>query len=212
MKSAEKLESVLSEVINCLRGARGVVCVILFGSYARGDYDQYSDIDLLVIFQDEDEMWKNRRQIFEKISKTGLLIQMLTRTVDELNRSDPHFLKTVLQEGRILLMRYPLDLEADLLLSEKYLLINYSLKGVSESKKQSLLYTLYGKDTKSYSYGGLLEKSGGRKVARACILVPKKNSQKIIQVLKKYAIPFKAEEIWMKIPLQKSRLLSVNNA
>ncbi|MEM2442970.1 MAG: nucleotidyltransferase domain-containing protein [Candidatus Bathyarchaeia archaeon] len=49
-------EDVIREVGRCayaLREELGLERVIIFGSYARGDYTAASDIDILVIFDDE---------------------------------------------------------------------------------------------------------------------------------------------------------------
>jgi len=49
-------EEVVREISRCaaeLRDSLGLECVILFGSYAKGRYTVASDIDLLVIFNDE---------------------------------------------------------------------------------------------------------------------------------------------------------------
>ncbi|MEM2940142.1 MAG: nucleotidyltransferase domain-containing protein [Thermoproteota archaeon] len=35
---------------------REVITIILFGSFARGDYDEYSDYDLLVVFRNKESM------------------------------------------------------------------------------------------------------------------------------------------------------------
>ena len=79
--------------------------VILFGCWARGTANQWSDVDLLVIFpalEDKREMAVNIR-----LSLSGLSVgkDILVSTPDEIRRRG-HFIGTVLhsalREGRVL--------------------------------------------------------------------------------------------------------------
>ena len=46
-----KVMSILSELSNLAKNSFGdkLTAVILYGSYARGDYDEYSDVDVMII-------------------------------------------------------------------------------------------------------------------------------------------------------------------
>ena len=81
--------------------------IILFGSYARGDYTDKSDIDLLIIKKD----LKNGREInnilyrafFEnKIEVPIDLISVDYNRYKELNNTIGYIYKTIKEEGRIL--------------------------------------------------------------------------------------------------------------
>jgi len=52
----EKLNSLLPEIENRIRELFGekVLKIVLFGSYARGDYNNESDIDIFVLVNDND--------------------------------------------------------------------------------------------------------------------------------------------------------------
>lgn len=69
MQLRSEVESDLDSLVKAIADVEGVVAVILFGSRARGDYDEYSDYDLLVIFEDDEVMWRNRRKLFENVGK-----------------------------------------------------------------------------------------------------------------------------------------------
>jgi len=84
MKLVGKLESDLDRLVEAISNVEGVLAIILFGSRARGDYDEYSDYDLLVVFQNDEVMWENRRKLYEKVEKLGLFTQVLTRSLEEL--------------------------------------------------------------------------------------------------------------------------------
>ena len=81
--------------------------IILFGSYARGDYTDKSDIDLLIIKKD----LKNGREInntlyrafFEnKIDVPIDLISVDYSKYNELNNTIGYIYKTIKEEGKIL--------------------------------------------------------------------------------------------------------------
>ena len=78
--------------------------VILFGSYARGSYDRYSDLDLVIIK-------RTRRRFLDRIKEVIRIIQprfgvdILVYTPGELKRmvrSGNPFIQRVLEEGKIL--------------------------------------------------------------------------------------------------------------
>ncbi len=52
MKSQKELVFDLSRLVDAIAQIDGVLGIILFGSAARGDRDEYSYYDLLVLFRD----------------------------------------------------------------------------------------------------------------------------------------------------------------
>jgi predicted nucleotidyltransferase len=73
MRLRDEPEFDLDRLVGATAAVKGVVAVILFGSRAKGDYDEYSDYDLLVIFESDEVMWKNRRKLYEKYRKAELV-------------------------------------------------------------------------------------------------------------------------------------------
>jgi len=147
MKSKEKLESDLSRIVNAIIGVEGVIAVILFGSRAKGTYDEYSDYDLLVVFEDDEVMWRNRRKLYENVGKLGLFTQVLARSMRELREStDPTFLHSIYEHGIILYMRYPLKAPAFLQELRPMAIVTYNLKSLNQKEKMRLIYRLYGKE------------------------------------------------------------------
>jgi len=82
--------------------------LILFGSYARGDFRQDSDIDLLVLVDKEDRItYADRYRITAPIHdlelKTGTIISTIVRTKKEwANQMVTPFYENVNREGKLL--------------------------------------------------------------------------------------------------------------
>lgn len=93
MKAIDEFVKALNE----LSGER-VKKIILFGSVARGDFDEESDIDLLVV---GDVRVEDVSRITSRILvEYGEVISAIVRTEDEMKgRKSFSFYKTVLKEG-----------------------------------------------------------------------------------------------------------------
>ena len=90
----------LDEFLRVLRERFGdsIEEVILFGSYARGDYDEESDIDLLIIGEvDFDELMD---VVTEVLLKYGELVSPIVIKPTEFKRRNDSFIKTVISEGK----------------------------------------------------------------------------------------------------------------
>jgi len=68
MKIPENVELAIREFVEECKKKFGenLVSIILFGSYARGNFRESSDIDFLVIVKDLPEKWKERKKLFEE--------------------------------------------------------------------------------------------------------------------------------------------------
>jgi predicted nucleotidyltransferase len=78
--------------------------VILFGSFARGDYHAGSDVDLIII-KETDQRFTDRIGTVLEICKSDLAIEPLVYTPAEIERMqyrENDFILTALQEGQII--------------------------------------------------------------------------------------------------------------
>jgi predicted nucleotidyltransferase len=182
----------LDRLTKAITSVEGVVAVILFGSRARGDYDEYSDYDVLVVFQDDEVMWRNRRKLYENVGKLGLFTQVLTRSIKELTeKTEPTFLQNVLQQGILLYLHYPFRAPALAQNLTPMAIVRYSLKNLTQERKMKIIYRLFGKKTKKYTSKGIVEKSGGIKLGDGCFMIPMENLKNVIEVLNQHNVQFK---------------------
>jgi len=78
--------------------------VILFGSYARGDADEDSDVDLLVIMPFEGKGARKAAEIMNRVSP-GFPVDVLVRTPDTVRERielGDFFLREIVREGTVL--------------------------------------------------------------------------------------------------------------
>ena len=187
MKLGGKLESDLSRLVEIISSFREVIGVILFGSIARGDFDEYSDYDILVIFKDKGSMWSRWDDLFKAVGKLKLLIHMIPKSFDEFLNSEPTFLNEIYKDGMILYAKYPFP--AFLRPLNQWKLIVYDLSMLEQRDKMKILYKLYGK--RKLGKYGLLEMLGGRKLGDGCIIIPAENLKPILEIFKQFNVKIK---------------------
>ncbi|NCS89720.1 MAG: hypothetical protein AUK34_00625 [Ignavibacteria bacterium CG2_30_36_16] len=105
----EKINSLLPEIEKRIRELFGekVLKIILFGSYARGDYNEDSDVDIMVIVDDEDlRYYKKKRTELSNyyLDKEGILLSIIIEKAKFVERYIKHspFLINVVKEGNVI--------------------------------------------------------------------------------------------------------------
>jgi len=102
----EKLDSLLLEVEKKIRESFGerVVKIILFGSYARGDYHTESDVDILVLVHDDDLSKYRKKRVkviteFLELHETLLSIRIVSDANFSKYNDIVPFYQNVISEG-----------------------------------------------------------------------------------------------------------------
>ncbi|MGQ9468729.1 MAG: nucleotidyltransferase domain-containing protein [Nitrososphaerales archaeon] len=185
----EKIE----HVVNKIKEVKGIIGIVLFGSFSRGDYDEGSDIDLLVVFKEKEELDKSLEEIYKTTAKTDLFFQVIGLTLDELKGSP--LLESVLREGKI----YYVDEEAKKLLTsthKPYALVTYSTVNLSPKERVIFTQKLEGRHKGKYRYDGLIQELGGYKVGRGVVMVPIENLKTLTERLDKEGINYIIRYLW----------------
>lgn len=79
--------------------------IILFGSYARGEEKENSDIDFLIVLKDKDisvfnEIEKINNHVYSMILETGKIISFIPTTEEKFEKSPNYFYRLVKKEGK----------------------------------------------------------------------------------------------------------------
>jgi predicted nucleotidyltransferase len=178
MKLKEKHISDLNEIVNAVSKTQGVIGILLFGSLARGDYDEYSDYDLLVLFENKALMWQNWDELFQTVSDLNLNLHVIPETLGELKNANPMFLNELSKHGKVLFARLPLEVFLQPLKLESHCLISYNMSNLNYRDKMKVIYFLYRK-----SDTGTVANMGGTKLSESCFLIPSNAADKITQTL-----------------------------
>ena len=108
MCSQSKLNQILNEVAAAAKDTFGddLQSVILYGSYARGDYDDSSDIDIMIIADvNREDLFRYKRPIIRVTSEFGLEKDIvITATLKDKKTFEQYknvlpFYQSVLKEG-----------------------------------------------------------------------------------------------------------------
>ncbi len=103
-----KIDDIINGFITTLTDEIDIEEVILFGSYARGDAKEHSDIDLAIVsdwFRDKPHI-KNMQFLSLKAAKFNSLIEALPFTVQEYRNPDKRtLLAGIIKSGR----RFPVN-------------------------------------------------------------------------------------------------------
>lgn len=194
MSLKERQEYDLSRLVTLVSSIDEVIAIILFGSIARGDYNEYSDYDLLVIFKDKESMWSRWDELFRRVGRLNLLIHLIPLSHEELLKSEETFLEEVYKDGILLYAKYPFSVQLKPLHFRHKKLIIYSLGGLEQKEKVKLLYRLYGK--RNLKKPGLLERLGGERLSEGCIIVPEENSRYILEILRKFRVKVRVLDVY----------------
>jgi len=183
----------IERVVNRMREVEGTIGVVLFGSYSRGDYDEGSDVDLLVVFRDKSALNKGLREVYKATSESDLFFQVIGLTLDELK--DSPLLELALREGKI----YYASEDVKKLLTPRhkpYALITYSTANLNPKERVSFTQKLEGRGKGKYRYEGLVRRLGGYKVGRGVMMIPIENLKAITQHLEKKGIDYVMRHVW----------------
>ena len=82
--------------------------VILFGSHARGEATEHSDVDLLVVAKSDLPRFKRSRQVYVSLRPYPFGMDLLIYTpeeIEEARQSPLSFVSTALRDGKTLYVR-----------------------------------------------------------------------------------------------------------
>jgi predicted nucleotidyltransferase len=101
-------EQEIKRVATSLGKAADALQVILFGSHARGEAGENSDVDLMIIAESDLPRFKRSRELYKQLRPYPFGMDLVVYTPQEIERgkkSHVSFVSAVLREGKTLYVR-----------------------------------------------------------------------------------------------------------
>jgi len=190
-----KNKSIYKKIVARLSTVKDLKAIILYGSFARGDYGPRSDIDLMLITTKKETIEELQDAIISL--ELGRSIQPVIRTEKELAETDTGLLQNLFLEGKILFLREPLDIDISALLQLKpFLVYTFDLGNLDQKAKAKFNRAFYPRVRKNYNYPGVLTELKGKKLASGCIMVPFSKKKPVEKFFKSQKVKFNSLRIW----------------
>lgn len=174
--------------------------IILFGSVARGDFTEESDIDLFIDTEEKNESEIKKTFILFKASQAEKTWRLrgikneLSLKIGELDKWSLH--REVISSGILLYGKYN-ELPKNI---QYYLLVQLDIGKLKARNQISVWRKLYGYTQKvgkkTYVSKGLVELLGGKKLGKAIFVIPINHKKEIIEFLNQRKVSYQLNEFW----------------
>jgi predicted nucleotidyltransferase len=185
----------LRKVVKALIPIPGVKAVILYGSFARGDFGPKSDLDLFIIADKRG----TRNAVLGALAELDLdrRIQPTVRSEEELGKTDTGLLQNIFEEGKVIYLKEPMEIPVKTLLALKpYSILTFELAGLDQKTKARFNREMYERSKGRYKYRGLLGEIGGEKLSRGSVIVPLSTRTSLLRFFRKYHVGFREVKVW----------------
>lgn len=180
----------------------GVVQIILFGSVAKEEADERSDVDFFIVLDKKNKkIQKLVQDIAYDVEKKHNRTVQLTFSGRSLEGIDASFLEDVFGHGIVVFSRETALTIRGLKL-DPLAVFSFSLKNLSQADKMRVKRALYGGESSSRykkkvyktQMAGLISKEN--KLGRGSLIVERSKSRTIEELFKRFGLNYKKTEIW----------------
>ncbi|OGI15175.1 hypothetical protein A3K63_03535 [Candidatus Micrarchaeota archaeon RBG_16_49_10] len=187
--------------------SRPIRRIILFGSVARGDFDEHSDIDLFIDLFDGRGTDAIREKIerlkfdFEGLKKSkwkarGVDFDIAYAIGDLESDEWKPLRRSITSAGIVLYGKFDYRPEEAI----HYTMVRYEFGKLKPKKKMVIIRKLFGYSKaaggKVYRKEGLLKQMGGKKLRKGMFIVPTQKTSEVLDFLKDSGVKFQLQEIW----------------
>ncbi len=199
--ASEEDRRTIDQFVQRIRGWPDLQAVVLFGSFARGDVDRRSDIDLLLVL-DREDLASARSEVAAILGELKPRRE-ISPTLTNLRDLEPTFLRNVFREGRVL--HGKLLLTPDHLALRPRVLISYDLSGKKATDKVHISRLVHGFRSRKtvdgkprvYEYPGLRGRPDALLVSRSAIALRPGDAEELVAELDRRKVPYVRQEIFL---------------
>ena len=199
--SPEEDRRLIERFVSRIKDLPGLQAVVLFGSFARGDVDRRSDIDVLLVL-DREDLASVRSEVAAAIGELKPHREV-SPTLTNLKDLDASFLRNVFRDGRVLYGKLLLS-PGHLALKPRTLIV-YDLAGKKGSDKVQISRMVHGyrsrktRDGKArvYEYPGLKGREGAILVSRSAIMLRTEDAEDLATELERRKIPYSRWDVYL---------------
>ena len=121
----------------------------------------------------------------------------MTDLVRELKKTATGLLQNLLQEGKLLYLKEPLEIPASEITKQKpYIIYTFQLNSLDQKTKAKFNRELYTRIKDKRVYQGILQKIEGQKLSPGCIIIPFDKKNIVEKFFGKYKIRYEAKSVW----------------
>ena len=173
--------------------------VILYGSVARADYSEKSDIDLFFDTNDSkldkkikiliDDYYKTKKFNEWKLKGIENAFSVIVGNLDSKEWRD--LKRAIINTGMILYGKYKENVEK----INQYVMLSFeNIK--PEEKRVAVYRKLFGFGSGKQRYEGDVEKANGIRIGKGVVIIPVEDINKIKEYLRKKKVPIKIYDVW----------------
>lgn len=207
---AQKIMQEISDFIeNNFKKYNKIASIILYGSLARHELNDDSDVDICVLFEKGTDI-SLEGVIFDYFLDLGKEINRNIQCTfifpEELDKWDSNFIENVLAEGKLIYgSKDFIKLFLNKIGLEPFQIVVLNLSNISNASKMRLKRILYGYTSKKrysnkeyiYNKKGLIQKYKGQKLGKGTFLIPEKSFPFIKYELSQFDIKFYNIRVWI---------------
>ena len=194
----KNLESYASSFVSFVLPKIDVEEIILFGSVARGEATEKSDVDLFfntkeneksikeIISRELKKFYKSR--VYETFYLKGIKNPI---SIEAGNLDEWKLKRSITSDGIVLYGKYKKSPEKG---KAFVLLFIKPIKNITKGNR--IIRRLFGRKEKSYSNEGIIKEIGGKRLNSTTFLVPSQKVSEVLKILNSEKLNFSFFEIW----------------
>lgn len=208
--TARRIENVLQTLPVRLASLDGIVALIVYGSYARGEAGRQSDLDLLILFEKAEQVRRLEKETLSLISRAeseGRLpvhISPLLASLDDLEGLGDDLIHAIASDGVVIYGQLSALARFVPGQSTPAVIITFSLPGVSAAERMRLRRRLQGYaawrekngQRRRVTYAGLITPPA-RNLGPGVLLVPGERRSAVLQALDEAGAIYTETHVWL---------------